>query len=77
MPNLSLTWGKTPIIPISVVMIPNTPNARTGINNFDFTTHSILNNEESEDDFTTFADLAAGGAIQWFFEIEAVSDFGT
>lgn len=37
----------------------------------------ILNNEESEDDFTTFADLAAGGAIQWFFEIEAVSDFGT
>ena len=39
-PNLSLTWGRTPIMPISVVMIPNTPNARTGINNFDFTTHS-------------------------------------
>jgi hypothetical protein len=37
----------------------------------------VLDREESEDDFTTFADLAAGGSFQWFFDIEAASDFGT
>jgi hypothetical protein len=40
-------------------------------------TSVVLNNEEADSDTTTFADLAAGGAVQWFFEIEAVSDFGT
>lgn len=37
----------------------------------------VLQNEEADDDATTFADLAAGGAVQWFFEVEAVSDYGT
>ena len=40
-------------------------------------TSVVLNNEEADNDTQTFADLAAGGALQWFFEIEAVSDFGT
>lgn len=40
-------------------------------------TSVILNNEEADNDTQTFADLAAGGALQWFFEVEAVSDFGT
>lgn len=38
-------------------------------------TSIVLQNEESDDEATTFADLAAGGAVQWFFEIEAVSDY--
>ena len=40
-------------------------------------TSVVLNNEEADSDATTFADLAAGGALQWFFEVEAVSDYGT
>ena len=40
-------------------------------------TSIVLQNEEADDDATTFADLAAGGAVQWFFEIEAVSDYST
>lgn len=36
-----------------------------------------LQNEEADDDATTFADLAGGGAVQWFFEMEAVSDYNT
>jgi hypothetical protein len=38
-------------------------------------TSIVLQNEEADDDATTFADLATGGAVQWFFEIEAVSDY--
>lgn len=38
-------------------------------------TSIVLQNEEADDDATTFADLDAGGAVQWFFEIEAVSDY--
>lgn len=37
----------------------------------------VLQNEEADDDATTFADLASGGAVQWFFEGEANSDYGT
>ncbi|MCX4577943.1 hypothetical protein OHB41_33120 [Streptomyces sp. NBC_01571] len=33
---------------------------------------ATLNNEDADGDFTTFADAAAGGAVQWFFEGEAV-----
>lgn len=40
-------------------------------------TSVVLQNEEADDDATTFADLAAGGAVQWFFEIEGVADYGT
>lgn len=38
-------------------------------------TSIVLQNEEADDDATTFADLASGGAVQWFFEIESVSDY--
>lgn len=38
-------------------------------------TSVVLQNEEADDDATTFADLDDGGALQWFFEIEAVSDY--
>lgn len=38
-------------------------------------TSVVLQNEEADDDATTFADLADGGAVQWFFEMEAVSDY--
>lgn len=40
-------------------------------------TSVVLQNEEAEDDATTFADLAEGGAVQWYFEVEGVSDYGT
>lgn len=32
--------------------------------------------EDSESDTTTFADVGAGGAKDWFLDIEAVTDFG-
>lgn len=38
-------------------------------------TSIVLQNEEADDDATTFADLADGGSVQWFFEVEAVSDY--
>lgn len=38
-------------------------------------TSIVLQNEEADDDATTFADLDAGGSVQWFFEIEAVADY--
>ena len=38
-------------------------------------TSVILQNEEADDDATTFADLALGGSVQWFFEMEAVADY--
>lgn len=36
-----------------------------------------LQNEEADDDATTFGDLALGGSVQWFFEGEAVADYGS
>lgn len=36
-----------------------------------------LQNEEADDDATTFGDLALGGSVQWFFEGEAIADYGT
>lgn len=35
----------------------------------------VLQNEEADSDATTFADLANGAAVQWFFEITATSDY--
>lgn len=34
-----------------------------------------LNNEEADTDAVTFAELASGNPVQWFFEIEAVADY--
>jgi len=36
-----------------------------------------LSNEEADSDAVTFAELASGTPVQWFFEIEAVADYGT
>lgn len=44
--------------------------------NMDATRVELLN-EEADNDTTTFADVAAGGAVQWYFEVEAVSDYAT
>lgn len=38
-------------------------------------TSIVLDNEEADDDATTFADLASGDPRQWFFQITAISDF--
>lgn len=38
-------------------------------------TSVVLQNEEADDDATTFADLQAGGSVQWYFEMEAVADY--
>lgn len=40
-------------------------------------TSVTLNNEEADTDAVTFAELASGTPLQWFFEIEAVADYGT
>lgn len=37
----------------------------------------MLNNEEADGDVTTFADAAAGGAVQWFFEGSAIQSTDT
>lgn len=39
-------------------------------------TSVVLDNEESDDDATTFAEMADGSARTWFFTINAVSDYG-
>lgn len=36
-----------------------------------------LTNEDADSDVTTFADAAAGGAKQWYFEVTAVSGTNT
>lgn len=36
----------------------------------------VLQNEEADGDAVTFAELQGGTAVQWFFEITAVSDYG-
>lgn len=38
-------------------------------------TSIVLDNEEADDDTTTFAELASGDPRQWFFQITAVSDY--
>lgn len=40
-------------------------------------TSVTLSNEEADTDAVTFAELASGTPLQWFFEIEAVADYGT
>ena len=35
-----------------------------------------LQNEEADGDAVTFAELAAGAAVQWYFEVTATSDYG-
>lgn len=39
-------------------------------------TQVVLNNEEADSDAVTFAELANGSAVQWFFELTATSDYG-
>lgn len=41
----------------------------------DNVTSVTLTNEAADDDVTTFADLAAGGSVEWSINIEAVSDY--
>lgn len=40
-------------------------------------TSVTLENEEADTDAVTFAELASGNPVQWFFTIEAVADYGT
>ncbi len=37
----------------------------------------VLTNEEADSDAVTFAEYSAGSNVQWYFEITAVSDYGT
>lgn len=36
-----------------------------------------LENEEADTDAVTFAELASGTPLQWFFTVEAVADYGS
>lgn len=38
-------------------------------------TSVVLANEEGDDDEVTFAELASGANVQWYFEITATSDY--
>lgn len=40
-------------------------------------TSALLENEEADTDAVTFAELASGTPLQWFFTINAVADYGT
>lgn len=40
-------------------------------------TSVVLQNEDADGDAVTFAETAAGSAVQWYFEIAATSDYGT
>lgn len=40
-------------------------------------TSVVLENEEADSDLTTFADLAAGGAVQFYFTVNGVADYAT
>lgn len=40
-------------------------------------TNVVLDNEEADSDATTFADVGAGGALQWFFEGSGIFDAST
>lgn len=39
-------------------------------------TSVLMDNEDADSDAITFAELADGDALQWFFAITAVSDYG-
>lgn len=39
-------------------------------------TSVVLENEEADTDAVTFAELASGTPLQWFFTITAVADYG-
>lgn len=39
-------------------------------------TSVVLDNEDADEDDVTFAELASGSNVQWFFEITATSDYG-
>lgn len=39
-------------------------------------TSIVLQNEEADEDAITFAELANGSAVTWFFQITATSDYG-
>lgn len=39
-------------------------------------TQVVLQNEEADSDAVTFAEVSAGAAVQWFFELTATSDYG-
>lgn len=39
-------------------------------------TSVLLENEEADTDAVTFAELASGTPLQWFFTINAVADYG-
>lgn len=40
-------------------------------------TSVVLDNEEADTDAITFAELAAGTPLQWFFTLSAVADYAT
>lgn len=40
-------------------------------------TSIVLTNEEADNDAVTFYDLSQGGAVTWYFEIEATADYGS
>lgn len=40
-------------------------------------TSVTLENEEADTDAVTFAELANGTPLQWFFTIESIADYGT
>jgi len=40
-------------------------------------TSIVLDNEEADTDSVTFAELASGTPLQWFFTITAVADYGS
>lgn len=40
-------------------------------------TSAVLENEEADTDAVTFAELASGTPLQWFFTITAVADYGS
>lgn len=39
-------------------------------------TQVVLQNEESDTDAVTFAEVGSGSAVGWFFELAATSDYG-
>lgn len=40
-------------------------------------TSVVLENEEGDSDVLTFAEIGSGEGLQWFFTINAVSDYGS
>lgn len=40
-------------------------------------TQVVMDSEEADGDSVTFAEVSAGAAVQWFFEITATSDYAS